>query len=222
MSPRPRFRPARQARSQQTLARILDAARAIVREVGLDGLTVNEVTRRSGVTTGSFYARFAGRDALVHWLENRYWEDVEERWRAFLEPGRWSDRNVAERVDGLVRGVCRSYRVGAAELRIFLLHACANPDGKPLRRVMVLEEGVARRVSSLLAPWDGVTHPEPARAAAFATEQLLAALRGEVLVGKGAAGEGAPTFSPKAADDERVRAFAAYLGLASAARAPVT
>lgn len=212
-APRPRFRPARQARSQRTLERILATARDLAREGGLDAVTVQEVTRRSGVTTGSFYARFAGRDALLHHMENRFWEEVEERWRRLLEPERWAGLGAGPSVALLVESAEESYRRDAPELRAYLLHALAHPERKPLRRVTALETGIAGRAAELLRPhFGGMRHPDPARAVAFATRELLGALRAEVLLWE------ADTAPEREHVDEerlveRIRAFLAYLGV---------
>lgn len=210
---RPRFRPARQARSRRTLGRILGAARELAREGGMDAVTVQAVTRRSGVSTGSFYARFAGREALLHHMENRFWGGVEELWRRFLEPGRWRAPDVVGAVSLLVRTVGRGYRRGAPELRAYLLHALAHPDRKPLRRAAALERAVAGRVAELLRPGYGaMRHPRPEAAAEFAMRELLASLRAEVLFAE-PDGEGARDGSDGQRDLERARMFLAYLGV---------
>lgn len=211
-APRPRFRPARQERSQRTLDSILEAAGALAIRDGLGELTVGDVVEEAGVSTGSFYARFAGREALVHYLENHFWQGVEERWRRYLEPGRWRGATPEALIGALVRDVSQRYAEGGRELRAFLLHAVANPDEKPLRRVLAVEEAVALRVSELLAPAHGaISHPDPAAACAFATAELLAALRADVLAGESAAA--AVLGGSGDLVRERTRAFLARLGL---------
>lgn len=214
---RPRFRPPRQERSQRTLGRILDAAEAIALERGLGAVTVQEVIDRSGVSVGSFYARFEGREALLQHLQNRFWTGAEEQWRAFLEPGRWDGVPVAVLVGELVRILVRGYALRAASLRAYLLHALTNPDGKPLRRSAMLDEAVAGRLHALLEPRHAeLGHPDPARAVPLAIRQLLATLREEVLFGPAR-----PDTATLAEDDlviELTRSFLGYLGVADAPR----
>ena len=50
--------PPKQARSERTAQRILDAAQALIEREGLAGLSIPEVVRRARSSTGSFYARF--------------------------------------------------------------------------------------------------------------------------------------------------------------------
>ena len=47
-----------QARSQETLDRILDAAERLVSEKGFEDTTVADVVARAGSSVGAFYTRF--------------------------------------------------------------------------------------------------------------------------------------------------------------------
>ncbi|HUG00833.1 MAG TPA: helix-turn-helix domain-containing protein [Longimicrobiales bacterium] len=214
---RPRFRPPRQARSQRTLERILDAAERIALERGLGAVTVQEVIERSGVSVGSFYARFEGREALLHHLQNRFWTGAEEQWRAFLDPARWEGVPVAVLIGELVRILVRGYALRAAPLRAYLLHALTNPDGKPLRRSAMLDEAVADRMRALLEPrYPELGHPDPARAVPLAIRQLLATLREDVLFGP--ARPATATLSEEESVIELTMAFLGYLGVDDAPR----
>ena len=62
------IRPPQQARSQETLERLLDAAETLVAEKGFDDTPVAEVARRAGSSVGAFYTRFPDKDALLHAL----------------------------------------------------------------------------------------------------------------------------------------------------------
>jgi len=59
------IRPPQQARSQQTLSRILDAAEAILAEKGWEDASVAEIARRAGSSVGAFYTRFPDKDTLL-------------------------------------------------------------------------------------------------------------------------------------------------------------
>ncbi|TSD88275.1 TetR/AcrR family transcriptional regulator [Mycobacterium sp. KBS0706] len=66
----PRKRPG-QARSTETVAVILEAAARILEERGLGGYTTNAVAARAGVSIGSLYQYFPGKDALTAALIER-------------------------------------------------------------------------------------------------------------------------------------------------------
>lgn len=54
-----------QQRAARTRLQILEAAAAAFAEHGYDGVSLNEVIRRSGLTKGAFYHHFASRDELA-------------------------------------------------------------------------------------------------------------------------------------------------------------
>lgn len=60
----PRKQP-RQERAQATVDAILTASAKILRQHGYDGLTTNKVADAAGVSVGSLYQYFPGKDALV-------------------------------------------------------------------------------------------------------------------------------------------------------------
>lgn len=69
----PRKRP-RQERARATWDAILDATAEILRSHGYDGITTNKVADAAGVSVGSLYQYFPGKDALVIALLLRYAE----------------------------------------------------------------------------------------------------------------------------------------------------
>ncbi len=54
-----------QARSRATVQAILDATADVVAEYGLDSVTTNRVAKTAGVSVGSLYQYFPGKDALI-------------------------------------------------------------------------------------------------------------------------------------------------------------
>jgi AcrR family transcriptional regulator len=56
---------ARQARSVETRARLLAAARDIVAEAGIEGASVDAIALRAGRTSGSLYGQFDSKEGLV-------------------------------------------------------------------------------------------------------------------------------------------------------------
>src|ERR1700761_6251781 len=54
-----------QSRAGQTVAAILEAVAVILETKGLDGLNTNAVAQRAGVSIGSLYQYFSGKDALI-------------------------------------------------------------------------------------------------------------------------------------------------------------
>src|SRR4029453_10573806 len=64
--------PRRQARGLLRIGRILDAAGEVLATEGSEGLTMNEVARRAGISPGSLYQYFSDRQQLLTTLAERY------------------------------------------------------------------------------------------------------------------------------------------------------
>ena len=74
---RPRKKPL-QPRSLETVSCILEAAAQILEAQGFDGFNTNAVAERAGVSIGSLYQYFPGKDALVIALMRREKERFRE------------------------------------------------------------------------------------------------------------------------------------------------
>src|SRR3954462_11293881 len=61
---------------ERTKTTLLEAARALVREVGYERTTLEKVAKRAGMTTGAIYGNFKNRDELFIALGQTYWAPV--------------------------------------------------------------------------------------------------------------------------------------------------
>jgi len=69
---RPAPRLPTQERAIHTVDAIVDATRVLLVRHGLEGLSTNAIAKRAGVSIGSLYQYFAGRDAIVAELIRRH------------------------------------------------------------------------------------------------------------------------------------------------------
>jgi AcrR family transcriptional regulator len=81
--PPPRKAP-RQARSAETVRVVLEAAARILERGGLGGMTTNAVAECAGVSIGSLYQYFSGKDALIGALIVRETSILIEDWETSL------------------------------------------------------------------------------------------------------------------------------------------
>lgn len=70
----------RAAAKERTLAKLREAGRAVLLEIGVAQASIQDITARAGVATGTFYAHFPSKaafvDALVEELNHRLAEEV--------------------------------------------------------------------------------------------------------------------------------------------------
>src|SRR5690349_9156589 len=71
----PRRRPKGDKRAR-TRAKLLEAARELIREKGHAHATLDEVARRAGMTSGAIYGNFKNRDELFVALGQVYWPAI--------------------------------------------------------------------------------------------------------------------------------------------------
>jgi AcrR family transcriptional regulator len=65
----------------RTRARLLEAARELVREKGYEKTTLRDVARRAGMTSGAIYGNFKNRNELFIALAEMYWAPIKPRFR---------------------------------------------------------------------------------------------------------------------------------------------
>lgn len=127
-------------RSTLTPADWEQAALELIAEKGINGLCVEPLARRLGITKGSFYWHFPRRDELLCQALKR-WERQDERHLALALN---ADLPPAERLAGFIRRTIRqnlTHRIYAA--------LCACPDDPSVQPV--LERVTHRRITYLAA-----------------------------------------------------------------------
>jgi AcrR family transcriptional regulator len=208
-------RPPRQARSQDTLDRILDAAEILIAEKGFADATVAEIARRAGSSVGSFYTRFHDKDGLLYALYERYFEQATATTDAALDPARWEGAGVAEILHAVTRFLVQVYRERAGLIRAFVQRN--HSDAEFQARQERLSHYVNDRLSALLLARAGeIGHPDPARAAAFGLTFTVSTIEGVVLFGELRSNVLALDDDELAA--ELTRAYLAYLDVPRAHR----
>src|SRR4051794_33045849 len=60
----------------RTRAKLLEAARSLIREKGHENTTMEEIAERAGMTTGAIYGNFKNRDELFISLGLTYWAPI--------------------------------------------------------------------------------------------------------------------------------------------------
>jgi len=67
----------------RTRAKLLEAARSLIRERGYEHTTLDAIAERVGMTTGAIYGNFKNRDELFISLGQTYWAPIKPR----VQPG---------------------------------------------------------------------------------------------------------------------------------------
>lgn len=201
-------RPPQQARSQETLSRILDAAETLVAEKGFEDTPISEIVRRAGSSVGAFYTRFEDKDALLHALYDRYLEQAIATTDDALDTARWESARVSELLRAVVGFLVTIYREQRGLMRVFVMRNHSDPAFQA-RRARLSHYVSERLASLLLARRDEIRHPDPERAAAFGLTLVFSTLDNVILFGET---RSAVPLSDEALAEELARAYLAYLG----------
>ena len=203
-------RPPQQARSQETLDRLLDAAEQLVADKGFDDTPVAEVARRAGSSVGAFYSRFRDKDGLLHALYERWLEEATATADAALDPERWEGATIVEIVSSVVRFLVEIYRERGGLIRAFVLRNRVDPEFHA--RQERLSHYVSERLTALLlARSEEIQRSDPERVAAFGLTLVMSALDSVILFGEYRTGSLA--FDDDELSTELTTAFLAYLGI---------
>jgi len=203
-----------QARSQETLDRILDAAEGLVAEKGFEDTTVADVVARAGSSVGAFYTRFRDKEGLLFALYERYLAQATATADLALDPARWEAAEIATILREVLRFLVGIYREQAGLIRAFVLRNYVDAEFRA--RKERLSHYVSQRLTALLlARADEIRHPQPARATAFGLTMIFSTIESAMLFGELRSDDLALGDGALAA--ELTHAYLAYLGVAGGA-----
>lgn len=124
---KPRKSP-RQARARATVDAILDAAARILVTEGYGAASTNRVAEVAGVSIGSLYQYFPGKQSLIAALRRRHADEMRARIAALAgDVGRMPLR---EAVAAMVHAVMQAHRVDPALHRVFEREMPPSLDGR--------------------------------------------------------------------------------------------
>jgi AcrR family transcriptional regulator len=176
-------RPPQQARSRETLERLLDAAEALVAEKGMQAVTLQDVVRRARSSVGAFYARFPDKDALLRTLYARSCDEAVATAELALDPTRWEGTSFADALEQIVEFV-----VSIFEQRrglVLASSAAVATDAAYAERAALLGRQLSERMLRFLeARRSEVRHPRLEVAAAFGVRLMLATLEQETVLSR--------------------------------------
>jgi AcrR family transcriptional regulator len=171
----------KQARSERTLQRLLDAAEALIKEKGHAAVSIPEIARRAGSSVGGFYARFRDKNELLRALEERHFIELLQRVESLADARRWANASTTTIVEAAVAELVSSTRERRHMIAAFLVRAVEDPlireGGLRFRR------RVEERISRLLLPRRAeMHHPDPALAIDLAIQMAFALMQQHVLI----------------------------------------
>lgn len=173
----------RQARSQETLNRFLEATRELLDERPFEEITVADIVGRAERTVGSFYARFDDKYAVLYELVERVFDRIADVVHAFCDPVRWEGQSLGDFVAESVNLNVQAYRRTGPLFRAALC-AAATDERFRQRRVDLMKLCAEQQKRFLLSRTPEMGTADPARASDQMFELVSATLDHELLFGR--------------------------------------
>jgi AcrR family transcriptional regulator len=183
MTGREWVRAPRQARSQATLERFVDATKLLLEERSFEDITVADIVSKAERTVGSFYARFEDKYAVLHVLVDRLDERIRALVSSFCDPARWEGSDVADFVSQSVSLSVLAYRRSNAVYRAALT-AAATDERFRTRRIETMRHCAEMHKAFLLTRVDELGTLDVGRASDLMFEVVTAVLDHELLFGR--------------------------------------
>ena len=161
-----------QARSQQRVDAILEAAAEMIGEMGYEGITTSKLAKRAGISVGSFYQYFADKEAVFQALGDRYLLEMRRKIDAMFPPdAQYAPLPVlVERsVDMLVLHASEHNRL--VEL---MESAWVSPEMRAM--TVAMNEEIERKIGEILAHRTPHLQEEERRIAAVVMMNLVKAV----------------------------------------------
>lgn len=151
-----------QARSRETMDRILTAMEELLEEKPFERITMQEIAQRSDTGVSSIYARFRDKQVLVLGVHARLRDQTLECLVPLSDPDRWANKSTEQIVTAVVSHCVKYYRSHAALLRAAL--RIELPEMRE-RQAGVLQFA-SERFSAIFVP----RYPDHAKDITFAIE----------------------------------------------------
>ena len=199
----------RQERSRRTQERILEAAEHLLGDKLFEQVSIQELVRSAGATTGSFYNLFGDKEALLPALYARHCRRVTALLDQLVDRMAASTKPLVALLREIVAVIVKMHLTERGLLRALVLRAHCRPVERTAQRPAEMTDVLPRLADLILKRRDEIGHPNPRRAALQGLVMVLASAREHLLYPDTTAY--VVPLSPRALESELTRAFVSYL-----------
>ena len=120
-----------QARGRETQERIIEAVERLLETKSFEEISVQEIVEAADTNTGSFYARFASREALLPFLYARYHDEARAAVDEADVEARWVGLTFRETISRFVGLAVQLPKARPWRMRTVSLFARTHPEAIP-------------------------------------------------------------------------------------------
>lgn len=209
--------PPRQARSRESLRRLLAAAESVFDTYGLEGATLPRIARAAGLSAASVYRRFRDKDALIRAVFARASEVQAQELAKEVDKEQFRRIGIRNFTSQWIAGMLKGYGARTGLIRAAMMYAQQHPRAPFVRRQRELEIRNFRKMVQIFFLWrDEIHHPDPESAVSYGMIMVAFTVRELILFGQAQVFEGLVPLSNDHLHKELSRAFLRYLGVKTA------
>lgn len=172
-----------QARSRESLRKLLKAAAEVLGQHGVEGTTIPRIAQHAGLTPGAVYRRFPDKDALLETVILGILERQDERLRVALTPEMARQIPLVVFAEQVITSMLISYRASAGLLRAVRQFVQGRDQTAFYKKVAKQEMRAFQYMMELfLVHRKEIRHRDPEVAVAFALVTLVSTLIELILV----------------------------------------
>src|SRR5215472_3266728 len=216
MSRKPNPHAPSQARSRESLRRMLDAAEAVLAKYGLEGATLPRIAAEAGISPPHVYRRFRDKDALIAAVFQRLTERSSAATVVQFDPEAVRPIGLVQFSGNLIAGMIRNFRAGAGLSRATVRYSEEHWEVDFVRKARASEAQQFQTMLNTFMIWrDQIKHPKPERAIRFAFVMVALALRELILFDRKRVFEDILHLDDDTIREELTRMFLSHLGVSS-------
>jgi AcrR family transcriptional regulator len=175
--------PAHQARSRESLARLLKATVDILDKDGLENATIPRIAACAGLSPGTVYRRFPDKDALMREVCLRVFEGNYQQTKALFSEEKWKGKSLAEIARAVIDLTLKGHRTHRGLVRALLFFILQHPDAAFVRKCDELECQTFENLAALLLTRRReIHHPDPDVAVKSAILTLTMTIQGTLIL----------------------------------------
>src|SRR5262245_25792545 len=172
-----------QQRSRETADRFAAAAEELLRDRAFEEISIQDIVHKAERPTGSFYARFASKEALLPFIYQRYHEDLERVFASRVERVDWASLGFRDAVAALVEVIVATFLEQRWLIRAVALFARARPEALPADIVERRRRVYDHAVRALIRHRSRIAHDDPEAAIRFGIFMVSSIAREKLLFG---------------------------------------
>ena len=175
-------RPPKQKRSQESLERVVEAALQLLAENGFEAFTIQDVSKRAGVSVGAIYARFGNKESLLRAVHREAMESLRPEHDIVAAAAGRPEAKARDVIIAAVRAVASIFRGNEALLRAFM-HLGAVDEEIARRGSDASVDLSMQFAATILVHRSELAHPNPDTAVDIAYRMAYCTFARQVMYG---------------------------------------